>query len=83
MFVLQELSERKLVVVSVSPQARASLAAKYSLTMQEASSKLTAFLQNIGTNCMVGSQQAHYLSTEQRYKLYGRQPANSLPFYRT
>jgi len=83
MFVLQELSERKLVVVSVSPQARASLAAKYNLTMQEAASKLTAFLHNIGTNCMVGSQQAHCLSTEHRYKLYGRQPANSLPFYRT
>ncbi|NWU98538.1 NARFL factor, partial [Upupa epops] len=41
-------SEQKLVVVSVSPQSRASLAAKCKLDVLETAKKLTAFLKGLG-----------------------------------
>ncbi|KAJ1096091.1 hypothetical protein NDU88_001237 [Pleurodeles waltl] len=43
-------SQQKLVVVSVSPQSLASLAARYDLTMEETAKKLTGFLKNIGVH---------------------------------
>ncbi|XP_060582869.1 cytosolic Fe-S cluster assembly factor narfl-like isoform X2 [Ruditapes philippinarum] len=42
--------EEKIVVVSVCPQARASLAAKYNLNMTETSHKLTAFFKKLGVH---------------------------------
>ncbi|XP_067126906.1 cytosolic Fe-S cluster assembly factor narfl [Centruroides vittatus] len=39
---------QKTVVVSVSPQARASLAAKYNLSVMETAQKLTAFFKKLG-----------------------------------
>ncbi|XP_022251204.1 cytosolic Fe-S cluster assembly factor narfl-like isoform X2 [Limulus polyphemus] len=51
--VLKEMNEeekQKIVVVSISPQARASLAAKYKLTTPEAAKKLTGFFKSIGVH---------------------------------
>lgn len=39
---------QKTVVVSISPQSRASLAAKYKLSAQEASCKLNGFFKSLG-----------------------------------
>ena len=44
----QSGNDAKLVVVSVSPQSRASLSAKYKLTSQETAGKLTSFFKKIG-----------------------------------
>lgn len=41
-------SEQKLVVVSVSPQSRASLAVRCKLSVLETAKKLTAFLKSLG-----------------------------------
>ncbi|TRY84687.1 hypothetical protein DNTS_003914, partial [Danionella cerebrum] len=41
-------SEQKLVVVSVSPQSRASLAAHYDLSTSEVARRLTGFLKSLG-----------------------------------
>ncbi|XP_032856251.2 cytosolic iron-sulfur assembly component 3 [Tyto alba] len=43
-------SERKLVVVSVSPQSRASLAARCKMDVLETAKKLTAFLKSLGVH---------------------------------
>ncbi|XP_069503382.1 cytosolic iron-sulfur assembly component 3 isoform X2 [Ambystoma mexicanum] len=43
-------SQQKLVVVSVSPQSRASLAAQNNLSIEEAAKKLTGFLKSIGVH---------------------------------
>ncbi|OXB81894.1 UNVERIFIED_CONTAM: hypothetical protein H355_015091 [Colinus virginianus] len=43
-------SEQKLVVVSVSPQSRASLAAKCKMSVLETAKKLTAFLKSQGVH---------------------------------
>ncbi|XP_038066334.1 cytosolic Fe-S cluster assembly factor narfl-like [Patiria miniata] len=42
--------EKKLVVVSVSPQSRASLAARYHLSIQETARRLTGFLKELGVH---------------------------------
>lgn len=47
-------SEQKLVVVSVSPQSRASLAARCQMSVLETAKKLTAFLKSLG-KCGGGS----------------------------
>ena len=39
----------KMIVISVSPQSRASLAAKYNIPVQEAAQKLTRFFKVLGT----------------------------------
>ncbi|XP_064009581.1 cytosolic iron-sulfur assembly component 3 [Pogoniulus pusillus] len=43
-------SEQKLVVVSVSPQSRASLAARCQMSVLETAKKLTAFLKSLGVH---------------------------------
>ncbi|XP_066833865.1 cytosolic iron-sulfur assembly component 3 isoform X1 [Anser cygnoides] len=43
-------NEQKLVVVSVSPQSRASLAARCKLSVLETAKKLTAFLKSLGVH---------------------------------
>ncbi|KAL7979080.1 hypothetical protein Chor_015104 [Crotalus horridus] len=43
-------SSKKLVVVSVSPQSRASLAARFGMTPLSAAKKLTAFFKNLGVH---------------------------------
>ncbi|XP_074774930.1 cytosolic iron-sulfur assembly component 3 [Athene noctua] len=43
-------SEQKLVVVSVSPQSRASLAARYKMGVLETAKKLTAFFKSLGVH---------------------------------
>uniref|UniRef100_A0A8D0GGU0 Cytosolic iron-sulfur assembly component 3 n=1 Tax=Sphenodon punctatus TaxID=8508 RepID=A0A8D0GGU0_SPHPU len=43
-------NQQKLVVVSVSPQSRASLAAKFQLTPLDAARKLTAFFKKLGVH---------------------------------
>ncbi|XP_068964352.1 cytosolic iron-sulfur assembly component 3 isoform X3 [Petaurus breviceps papuanus] len=43
-----EPSQQKLVVISVSPQSRASLAARFQLTPLDTAKKLTAFFKNRG-----------------------------------
>ncbi|XP_051572865.1 cytosolic Fe-S cluster assembly factor narfl-like isoform X3 [Myxocyprinus asiaticus] len=43
-------SEQKVVVVSVSPQSRASLAAHYGLSSSEVALRLTSFLKNLGVH---------------------------------
>ncbi|XP_008328122.1 cytosolic Fe-S cluster assembly factor narfl [Cynoglossus semilaevis] len=45
-----DLSKQKVVVVSVSPQSRASLAAHYNLSSSEAGRRLTTFLKHIGVH---------------------------------
>uniref|UniRef100_A0A4W5RWG6 Nuclear prelamin A recognition factor-like protein n=1 Tax=Hucho hucho TaxID=62062 RepID=A0A4W5RWG6_9TELE len=42
--------EQKVVVVSVSPQSRASLAARYGLSSSEAGRRLTAFFKGLGVH---------------------------------
>lgn len=42
------ITERKVVVVSVSPQSRASLAAHYNLSSSEAGRRLTSFFKSLG-----------------------------------
>lgn len=43
-------TEQKIVVVSVSPQSRASLAAHFDLSSSEAGKRLTSFFKNIGVH---------------------------------
>ncbi|KAI7803840.1 cytosolic Fe-S cluster assembly factor narfl [Triplophysa rosa] len=43
-------SEQKVLVVSVSPQSRASLAAHYGLSSSEVGRRLTSFLKNLGVH---------------------------------
>ena len=43
-------NDQKLVVVSISPQSRASVAAKYNITIKEAAMKLTRFFKNLGVH---------------------------------
>ncbi|KFM74168.1 Cytosolic Fe-S cluster assembly factor NARFL, partial [Stegodyphus mimosarum] len=43
-----DLDKIKIVVVSVSPQSRASLAAKYNLTVEDTAKRLTKFFHNLG-----------------------------------
>lgn len=45
-----QADKQRIIVVSVSPQARASLAAKYGLTLTESAYKLTAFLKKLGVH---------------------------------
>uniref|UniRef100_A0A8C5Q4X6 Nuclear prelamin A recognition factor-like protein n=1 Tax=Leptobrachium leishanense TaxID=445787 RepID=A0A8C5Q4X6_9ANUR len=45
-----DLSQHKLVVVSVSPQSRASLAAKFNLSVTETAKKLNTFFKQIGVH---------------------------------
>uniref|UniRef100_A0A8V0Z8B7 Nuclear prelamin A recognition factor n=1 Tax=Gallus gallus TaxID=9031 RepID=A0A8V0Z8B7_CHICK len=60
-------NEQKLVVVSVSPQSRASLAAKCKMSILETAKKLTAFLKSQGWICYAekthGSFIIPYIST--------------------
>ncbi|XP_075686699.1 cytosolic iron-sulfur assembly component 3 [Rhinoderma darwinii] len=42
--------QQKLVVVSVSPQSRASLATKFNLSIQETAQKLTSFFKQLGVH---------------------------------
>ena len=44
------IESRKLIVVSVSPQSRASIAAKYRLSAQECAAKLTSYLKRRGVD---------------------------------
>ena len=43
-----KMEQQRMVVISVSPQARASLAAKYQLNVVQAARKLTAFFKKCG-----------------------------------
>uniref|UniRef100_A0A8C3I914 Nuclear prelamin A recognition factor-like protein n=1 Tax=Chrysemys picta bellii TaxID=8478 RepID=A0A8C3I914_CHRPI len=43
-------NQQKLVIVSVSPQSRASLAARFKMTPLETAKTLTAFLKNLGVH---------------------------------
>ncbi|XP_075880173.1 cytosolic Fe-S cluster assembly factor narfl [Nelusetta ayraudi] len=43
-------TEKKVVIVSVSPQSRASLAARYDLTSTDAGRRLTAFFKGLGVH---------------------------------
>ena len=43
-------SEQKLVVVSISPQSRASIAAKFNLSIKETAMKLTCFFKGLGVH---------------------------------
>ncbi|XP_072336980.1 cytosolic Fe-S cluster assembly factor narfl isoform X2 [Scyliorhinus torazame] len=58
---------QKLVVVSVSPQSRASLAARYQLQVADTAQRLTAFFKNLGWICYAekthGSYIIPYIST--------------------
>ncbi|CAC5385014.1 Probable cytosolic Fe-S cluster assembly factor CPIJ010948,Probable cytosolic Fe-S cluster assembly factor narfl,Nuclear prelamin A recognition factor,Cytosolic iron-sulfur assembly component 3,Protein NAR1,Probable cytosolic Fe-S cluster assembly factor GJ13047,Probable cytosolic Fe-S cluster assembly factor v1g210509,Probable cytosolic Fe-S cluster assembly factor GM20417,Probable cytosolic Fe-S cluster assembly factor AAEL012261,Probable cytosolic Fe-S cluster assembly factor GF22738,Probable cytosolic len=45
-----QAEQQKLVVVSIAPQCRASLAAKYKLSVQETASKLTGFFKKLGVH---------------------------------
>ncbi|XP_040296547.1 cytosolic iron-sulfur assembly component 3 [Bufo bufo] len=47
---VEDHSQHKLVVVSVSPQSRASLAARFNLNIQETAQKLTAFFKQLGVH---------------------------------
>lgn len=44
------VAEQKIVVLSVSPQSRASLAARYSLSSSEAGRRLTTFFKKLGVH---------------------------------
>jgi iron only hydrogenase large subunit-like protein len=43
-----QTDQQKYVVVSIAPQCRASLAAKYKLSVPEAAGKLTGFFKRLG-----------------------------------
>ncbi|XP_074135845.1 cytosolic iron-sulfur assembly component 3 isoform X1 [Sminthopsis crassicaudata] len=47
---IAEPSQQKLVIISVSPQSRASLAARFQLTPLDTAKKLTAFFKNRGVH---------------------------------
>lgn len=59
--VLQTMApgQQRLVVISVSPQSRASLAAKFQLNPTDAARKLTAFFKKLGRRGTLGE---HYSS---------------------
>ncbi|XP_033100536.1 cytosolic Fe-S cluster assembly factor narfl-like [Anneissia japonica] len=66
-------SKRKLVVVSISPQSRASLAAKYKITSEEAACKLTGFLKKLGVDYVFDTTFARNLSLlESQYEFIRR-----------
>ncbi|CAH2307409.1 cytosolic Fe-S cluster assembly factor NARFL [Pelobates cultripes] len=46
----EDSSQHKLVVVSLSPQSRASLAAKFNLSITDTAKKLTSFFKQIGVH---------------------------------
>eukprot|EP00053_Salpingoeca_punica_P003240 m.42009 g.42009 ORF g.42009 m.42009 type:complete len:481 (-) comp12062_c0_seq2:200-1642(-) len=52
----------KLVVMSVSPQSRASLAAKYNMTAGEVAGKLSTFLRSLGADLVFDTNVARSLS---------------------
>ncbi|XP_071965332.1 cytosolic Fe-S cluster assembly factor narfl-like isoform X1 [Antedon mediterranea] len=69
----EEQSQRKLVVVSISPQSRASLAAKYKINSQEAAEKLTGFLKQLGVDYVFDTTFARNLSLlESQYEFIRR-----------
>lgn len=45
---VESTDKQKCVVVSISPQSRASLAVKYNLTVEDAAKKLTGFFKGLG-----------------------------------
>lgn len=47
-FQANDIKNAKTVVVSMCPQSRASLAAKYKLNIDDAAKKLTGFFHNLG-----------------------------------
>ncbi|XP_026859146.2 cytosolic Fe-S cluster assembly factor narfl isoform X1 [Electrophorus electricus] len=60
--------EQKVVVVSLSPQSRASLAARYGLSSSDAARRLTAFFKNLGVHYVfdTGFSRAFSLLESQR-----------------
>ncbi|XP_055878060.1 cytosolic iron-sulfur assembly component 3-like [Biomphalaria glabrata] len=68
-------SQEKLVVLSISPQARASVAAKFKLSAQAAARKLTSFFKSLGVHYVFDAAFANNFSLiesclefEKRYK---------------
>ncbi|KAM4025216.1 cytosolic iron-sulfur assembly component 3 [Anomaloglossus baeobatrachus] len=47
---VEDALQHRLVVVSISPQSRASLATKFNLNIQETAQKLTAFFKQLGVH---------------------------------
>lgn len=59
--------EQKLVVVSICPQSRASLAAEYKLSIQDVAHKLTQFFKNLGE--WVGNNKSTYVHIHKIVKI--------------
>lgn len=58
----QSKENQKVVIVSISPQARASLAAKYNFSIVETAKKLTAFFKVLGVNYVFDTTFSRYFS---------------------
>ncbi|KAK0055968.1 cytosolic Fe-S cluster assembly factor NARFL [Biomphalaria pfeifferi] len=78
-------SQEKLVVLSISPQARASVAAKFKLSAQATARKLTSFFKSLGVHYVFDAAFANNFSLiesclefEKRYKA-SETTKNSLP----
>jgi len=60
--------KRRVVVVSVSPQARASLAAKHELTAKEAAQALHCYFKQLGADIILDTTYARELVLLQTVK---------------
>lgn len=74
---IEDPSQQKLVVVSISPQSRASLAAKFNLNIPETAKKLTSFFKALGVHRVFDtsfSRNFSLLESQQEFtKRYKRQ----------
>ncbi|KAF6018101.1 NARFL [Bugula neritina] len=57
-----DIENRKFMVISISPQSRASLAAKYSLSIEEAAGRFTTYLHSIGFDLVLDTTVSRELS---------------------
>lgn len=57
--------EKRKIIVSVSPQAVASLAVHYNLSIEEINKKLAAFLRSKGVNIMMDTNLARTIALRQ------------------
>ena len=58
----EESSKRRFAVVSLSPQSRVSLAARYGLTLKETEGKLTTLLKQLGVQKVYDTTVANHLA---------------------
>ena len=63
-----EDGDKKVVVISISPQSLSSIAARFSLSMDECLKKLTRFFKDIGCNYVFDTNMARNFSLMETQK---------------